>query len=492
MASSLAQCLTGVANSVRLLDLPGLPEKGDISDWLDQGHTAEELVSLARQVPEWEPPEAPPVDSTQGQGFRFTSLTDLLAEPPEAIDYIWDKTLPAGGVSIMAAKPKVGKSTTARCLALAIAKGEDFLGRGTSKGPIVYLALEEKRSEVQAHFDRMGATSEEIYLHFGSSPDDALQQLETAITRYQPALVIIDPLMRFIRVRDSNDYAEMTRALEPLMTMARLSGAHILCVHNAGKGDREGGDSILGSTALFGSVDTALIMRKKGAGRTLESIQRYGEDLPETVIGLDMETSMVSDAGTLAEVETAAAATRLTSAIGDGAMTQDEIRASVEGTTKYVIAALHQLHRNGVLERNGTGKRGDAFAYSNVKIPGADNDDEKGGFPVRAIYGELANWKNQNNFVPDDPDQGAGEKGGSLEESTVFGEQVELPRLEKPLKPETEEPEGLAVSPCVCNIVNSRGIQGGACGSCGQLLWCQECGGCRPCRSAKLNAGRNS
>ncbi|MAM72720.1 MAG: hypothetical protein CMO29_02760, partial [Tistrella sp.] len=140
------------------------------------------------------------------------------------------------------------------------------------------------------HFSRMGALDEEIYLHFGSSPEDALPGLEAAITTYKPALVIIDPLMRFIRVRDSNDYAEMTRNMEPLMTMARVSGTHILCVHHAGKGDREGGDSILGSTAIFGSVDTALIMRKKGAGRTLESIQRYGEDLPETVIGLDGET----------------------------------------------------------------------------------------------------------------------------------------------------------------------------------------------------------
>ena len=132
-----------------------------------------------------------------------------------------------------------------------------------------------------------------------------------------------------------------------------------------------------------------MIMRKKGAGRTLESIQRYGEDLPETVIGLGVETGAVSGAGTLAGMETAAAATRIINAIGDGAMTQNEIRESVEGATTYKITALHTLHKNGDLHRNGTGKKGDPFTYSNVKMSGVGEEDKKGGFPVPAIYTEL-------------------------------------------------------------------------------------------------------
>ena len=435
-APKVAYSVHSGAKSVGLLELSGLPEDGgDVSDWLNAGGTAQELMDLARKVPEWKPSESSPADEVkQNKGFQFTSLIDLLAEPPEAIDYAWDKTLPAGGISIMAAKPKVGKSTTARCLALAVAKGEGFLGRSTNQGPVVYLALEEKRSEVQAHFAGMGALDEEIYLHFGSSPEDALPKLETSIAQYQPALVIIDPLMRFIRVRDSNDYAEMTRVMEPLMTMARVSGAHILCVHHAGKGDREGGDIILGSTALFGSVDTALIMRKKGAGRTIESIQRYGENLPETVMGLDVETGSVSDAGTLADTETRAAAARIIRAVGDGAMTQNELRESVEGATKYTIAALHQLHKNGDLHRDGTGKKGDPFTYSNVKLPGVGEEDEKGGFPVPAIYGELENWKNQNNVMPEAGDareQQTASDSGFPEPETVTIEQPELDAVEE-------------------------------------------------------------
>ena len=46
----------GKAVSVKVLELPGLPEKGDIVDWFDAGHTFEELERLADRCPEYEPP----------------------------------------------------------------------------------------------------------------------------------------------------------------------------------------------------------------------------------------------------------------------------------------------------------------------------------------------------------------------------------------------------------------------------------------------------
>ena len=42
----VAATLVGVAASVKAVDLPGLPEKGDVTDWRDIGHTKQELLSL--------------------------------------------------------------------------------------------------------------------------------------------------------------------------------------------------------------------------------------------------------------------------------------------------------------------------------------------------------------------------------------------------------------------------------------------------------------
>jgi hypothetical protein len=46
-AAKVARSLQGVAASVRVLELPNLPPKGDVSDWLDAGGVVEELLVLA-------------------------------------------------------------------------------------------------------------------------------------------------------------------------------------------------------------------------------------------------------------------------------------------------------------------------------------------------------------------------------------------------------------------------------------------------------------
>ena len=56
-AEQVAASLVGRAASVRVLTLPGLPEKGDVSDWLSAGHTVAELEGLAAQTPSWQAQE---------------------------------------------------------------------------------------------------------------------------------------------------------------------------------------------------------------------------------------------------------------------------------------------------------------------------------------------------------------------------------------------------------------------------------------------------
>jgi len=53
-AHDVAQYLSGVAASLKVLHLPGLPPKGDVSDWLNSGHGFGELRSLAEATPIWE------------------------------------------------------------------------------------------------------------------------------------------------------------------------------------------------------------------------------------------------------------------------------------------------------------------------------------------------------------------------------------------------------------------------------------------------------
>jgi putative DNA primase/helicase len=59
-ANSVARQLHGIATSVKILELSGLPEKGDVSDWLEAGGTAEKLMRLAEETPEYHPLDGSP------------------------------------------------------------------------------------------------------------------------------------------------------------------------------------------------------------------------------------------------------------------------------------------------------------------------------------------------------------------------------------------------------------------------------------------------
>ncbi len=57
-AQDVAERLHGKAKSVRIIELPGLAEHGDVSDWLDAGGDPEDMDRLASQAPLWEPSTA--------------------------------------------------------------------------------------------------------------------------------------------------------------------------------------------------------------------------------------------------------------------------------------------------------------------------------------------------------------------------------------------------------------------------------------------------
>lgn len=54
-AQKVARILTGVAESVKIIKLPDLPPKGDVSDWLAAGHSKDELFALVEATPAWQP-----------------------------------------------------------------------------------------------------------------------------------------------------------------------------------------------------------------------------------------------------------------------------------------------------------------------------------------------------------------------------------------------------------------------------------------------------
>ncbi len=89
-AAKSAAVLHGIAREVRLLALPGLPEHGDVSDWLAAGGTVEQLITLANTATAYTVPASGVVEDADIPPFPVNVLPGaagrLVREGAAALD----------------------------------------------------------------------------------------------------------------------------------------------------------------------------------------------------------------------------------------------------------------------------------------------------------------------------------------------------------------------------------------------------------------------
>jgi len=357
--------LTAIAGSLRR---HGLPEheileslKGINARQCEAALSESEVARVAASVAKYAP--GAPVAA----GFSLVPLGELLARPVVPVDWLVEGLLAAGTVSAAVSKPKVCKSTLARNLCWSVARGAPFLGFPTKKGLCVYLGLEERLEDVVADFRSMGATGHEnILVHADATPAGGILALVDMVRERRPALVVIDPLFRAVAIRDEKAYAETYAAMGLLIDAARSTQTHILATHHMGKGMKiDPVDSPLGSTALAGSVATLIILKRAENYRTIQTVQRIGQDLPETVLQFDPATKRLSIGGSRFDADRRDCEARILEFLEAACepQTQNKIRAGVEGQTRIIRAAITRLVEAGTVQRFGEGTRGNPFLY---------------------------------------------------------------------------------------------------------------------------------
>lgn len=174
-----------------------------------------------------------------------------------------------------------------------------------------------------------------------------------------------------------------------------------MLVHHSGKAERvDATDAILGSTAIFGGVDAALILKRTDRYRTLQSSQRYGTDWPETVLEFDPDTRALSLGAEKSEAEAGRIAKAILAYLqaSPEPRTREEIENQVEGKTGPTRKALRKLVEENRVVREGTGRRRDPFRYRflfscSPHIPETREQETQNGDEARINTGD--------NLVPD-------------------------------------------------------------------------------------------
>ena len=234
-AEKVANGLSGIAKIVKVLELPGLPEKGDVSDWLKTGGTKEDLLNLADEAKEWEP-------KADGRAI-LVHLSDIETQP---VSWLWKGYLPIGKITLLDGDPGTGKSTICYDLASRISSGEPMPdGQEGMQGGVVIITGEDGLQDtVKPRIEVAGGDTSKIVALRGVRTDEGVSgfmlsdfiALEEAMKSVGARLVIVDPLMAFLPAGVNSWSDQSVRSvLTPLANFADEMGVCILVVRHLSK-----------------------------------------------------------------------------------------------------------------------------------------------------------------------------------------------------------------------------------------------------------------
>ena len=138
---NVARKLSGKAASIRVLELPDLPPKGDVSDWLAAGGTKDRLLELATDAPEWEGLPNGEAETSIRQ-FYWTLDDIALLDPPE---WLVETLLARRAKALLFGESGDYKTIHAVDLLCHIAHGMDYHGLAIPKSyPVCFIVNEDR------------------------------------------------------------------------------------------------------------------------------------------------------------------------------------------------------------------------------------------------------------------------------------------------------------------------------------------------------------
>ncbi len=256
----------------------------------------------------------PPTPASRNTPEIF-SLRNLLAWELPPVRWVVPDILPEG-LTLMAGKPKLGKSWLALSLALSIAAGGVALGKQpVPQGDVLYLALEDNARRLQARTRQLLASMTEVpdgldfALDWPRLTDGGLYCLEEYLkTHPNTRLVVIDTWAKVAPKTDTRrctQYEGDYDALTPLKRLAETYHVSVLAVHHLRKtGAADVLDEITGSTGMTGAVDGTLILKRERGqmDATLFVTGRDVEREQELALRFEAETAQWRLLGSAEEV----------------------------------------------------------------------------------------------------------------------------------------------------------------------------------------------
>jgi putative DNA primase/helicase len=262
----VAAALLPVAASVRIVEFDDLEDKGDISVWIDQGGTQDDLECLV----ELTEPLARPQQAPSDEGIFDQSLSEITIKP---VTWLWQGRIARGKLVLIAGHPGLGKSHIGLEIAARISAGGAWpdgaltpvIGRvlvmsaeddpeDTLKPRLLAAGADPDRVRVihaTRALDERGALKER-----GLSLADDIALLAHRVEQLgDVACIVIDPITAYLGDVDSHKTAEVRAILRPLAMLAAKYAIAVIAITHLRKNNE--GDAVLLVTGSLAFVAAA-------------------------------------------------------------------------------------------------------------------------------------------------------------------------------------------------------------------------------------------
>jgi hypothetical protein len=257
------------ACEVRLLELPGLPEKGDVTDWLLADHSVDELLDLVEATE----PVTEANDNAEDE--LLLELIDWSVVHDPADDLVERYVMP-GRWTQNVVGAKGGKSSWTMWLAVELSEGRDPVD-GTPAAPVtvLYCDAEMGRDDLEALIRDMGHEPLALSnLHCSErrprlDTDLGAAMLLGRVDRLGARLVVLDGLNGYIAPEADENASSTWRAIfDYTVQPLKDRGVAVLSNDNMGKDPTRGSR---GNSAKTDKADGVVVAKKTEQGLSLRT-----------------------------------------------------------------------------------------------------------------------------------------------------------------------------------------------------------------------------
>jgi AAA domain-containing protein len=361
------------AASIKIVHFPELPPKGDVSDFIAGGGTAEQLMARFDATPIWSPPVESSKDrvaspaTSPGQGWRtkIVMANDLQGMTFPPVRQILPGYI-SEGATIIAGKPKIGKSWLTLDLCLAATANRFTLGTlKPAQGDVLYLALEDNNRRLKRRMAKIWASIDAqwperlaLVTDWKRADEGGLDDIEDWCRSVaDPVMVVIDTLEKFRPVQNgktaaySADYAAMT-GLQKIAGRYRIA---VVANHHVRKMEADDPfDTVSGTLGLTGAADTIVVLKRHAGAVTLHARGRDIEEV-ETALQFERATCRWTILGAAADVyvsnERTAVLSALATAGADGLAVSEIMAATGRNSRGAMDTLLFKMKEDSEIVR---------------------------------------------------------------------------------------------------------------------------------------------